>query len=313
MRQIGTLPTQPQAERFTAYLITQGVPAQADQEGAVWEIWVREEDHLDQAKQALDEFQRAPEDPRYQGVLREANAKLQDELKRREQARKNVVQVGRRWSRPGLRKTPLVTVVILLCSIVFVLTGLGRDARSTPYRVLGFCDSLQRSDWDVHRLEDRLIDINRGQVWRLITPIFMHADILHLLFNMIMFHAFASRIEAVKGTWKLGLFVLLIALPSNLAQGLAPATWGTLSGGPAFVGISGVVYGLMGYLWMKTMYAPESGLYVSAGTVLFMLVFMFLGFSGLLNELFRGDIANLAHGVGLLAGMALGYLGKSPS
>ena len=307
MRQIGTLPTQVQAERFTAYLITQGVPVVAEPDGETWEIWVRDENHLDDARQALGEFVQNPDDARYDGAIRAASELLQEEAKRREAAQKNVVQMSGRWRRPGARKAPLVVAVIILCSIMFVLSGFGHNPRNPVVRILGFCDSMQRRSWNPDNVGDRLIDIRSGQFWRVVTPIFLHGDILHLAFNMLMFYYFASRIESQKGAWKLGVLMLLIALPSNLAQGLAPSSWGPLSGGPLFLGMSGVVYGLLGYLWMKTVYAPEEGLYVAGSTVLFLLIWMFLGFTGLLDGMFGASIANLAHGVGLLAGMGLGY------
>jgi GlpG protein len=307
MRQIGTLPTQVQAERFTAYLITQGFPAVAEPEGEAWEIWVRDEDHLDEARQSLDDFRQDPDNARYAGVIRQATSLLQEEAKRREEAQKRVVQVGGRWRRSGPRKHPFVTVVIFLCSVIFVLSGLGQNPKSTPVRVLSFSDTMQHPSWDRDSLQDRLIDIRSGQVWRIVTPIFLHGDILHLLFNMLMFFFFASRIEERKGAWKLALFMLAIAVPSNLAQALAPSDWGPFSGGPFFLGMSGVVYGLLGYLWMKTLYAPQEGLFINGGTVVFLLIWLLLGFTGILDGMFGGSIANLAHGVGLLAGMGLGY------
>jgi GlpG protein len=70
--------------------------------------------------------------------------------------------------------------------------------------------------------------------------------------------------------------------------------------------MSGVVYGLLGYLWMKTTYEPESGLYVSGGTVAFLLIWMFLGFAGVLKPMGL-HMANLAHGAGFVTGLAIGY------
>ena len=103
------------------------------------------------------------------------------------------------------------------------------------------------------------------------------------------------------------LSALPVALISNAAQALAPSNWGAFAGGTNFLGLSGVVYGLLGYLWMKTTYEPDSGLYVSGGTVTFLLIWMFLGFAGVLERLFGWHIANLAHGVGFVAGVAIGY------
>lgn len=309
MRQIGTLPTQTQADRFTAFLVTQGISAVAEPEKTWWTIWVREEDHVARARDALEDFRRNSDDPRYRGVVREASAVLQAEAKRRDLARKNVIPVGGgRWGQAGARATPLTAVVIALCVVLFVLSGFGRENESVAMRSLSFCDIRhnQQDNWDPNRIPDRMIDIRRGEWWRLVTPIFLHGDTLHLLFNMIMFHVFARLIETRKGAAALGLLILLIAVPSNAAQGLAPSNWGTLAGGPSFLGISGVVYGLMGYLWMKTVYHPGSGLYVSAGTVVFLLGWMTIGLTGVLSDSL--PIANLAHVIGLLSGMLLGYL-----
>lgn len=307
MRQIGTLQTQAQADRFTAFLITQGISAVTESESDWWTIWVRDEDQVSSARDALDEFRRNPEDPRYHGVIRAANAVLQEEAKRRDLVRKNLIAVSVRSARP-MQAAPLTTVVIALCVILFVLSGFGRRADSAPLRALMFSDVRHRDadNWDETRLADRLVDIRQGQWWRLITPIFLHGDWLHLLFNMIMFHIFARTIETRKGAGALGAMILVIALASNAAQGLAPSDWGTLSGGPFFLGLSGVVYGLMGYLWMKTTYDPGSGMYVSPGTVIFLLGWMTLGLTGVFRDTLA--LANLAHVCGLLAGMALGYL-----
>lgn len=308
MRQIGTLQTQAQADRFTAFLITQGISAVAEPEPDCWAVWVRDEDQVTPAREALEEFRRNPDDARYHGVLRTAQAVLHEEAKRRELARKNVVTVGAHRGPPRMQSAPLTAVIIGLCVVLFVMSGFGRRANSTPLRALMFSDVAHRqtADWDETRLADRLIDIRQGQWWRLITPIFLHGDVLHLLFNMIMFHIFARTIEARKGSAALGAMILVIALVSNAAQGLAPATWGTLAGGPFFLGMSGVVYGLMGYLWLKTVYDPGSGLYVNLGTVFFLLGWMTLGLTGVFRDAM--PMANLAHVCGLLAGMALGYV-----
>ena len=67
--------------------------------------------------------------------------------------------------------------------------------------------------------------------------------------------------------------------------------------------MSGVVYGLLGYIWMRAKFDPFSGLFLHKNTVIMMLVWLVLCFTGLL-----GPIANLAHLFGLLIGMAAGFL-----
>ncbi|MCI0744824.1 MAG: rhomboid family intramembrane serine protease, partial [Verrucomicrobia subdivision 3 bacterium] len=145
-----------------------------------------------------------------------------------------------------------------------------------------------------------LPEVAKGEIWRLITPIFLHGGpragqfgILHLFFNMWWLMDLGSMIEARKSSRYLLGQVLLIALLSNLAQWY----WG----GPNFVGMSGVVYGLLGYVWMKGHFDPFSGFYLHRQTVLVMLIWFFACWFRLIP-----NVANYAHAGGLVAGMALG-------
>jgi GlpG protein len=305
MRQIGTLPYQAQAERFTAYLITRGISAMAEEDGEAWLIWVRDEDQLEPAQEALQEFTSNPDDPRYRGVVREAAERLHQEARQREQARRNYVAMSDRWRRGQTGNIPLVKTVIGLCVVIFLLLMGGR--LSIAYRTLAFCDTIQRQDWNADSAADRAIDIRRGEIWRLVTPAFMHVDPLHLVFNMIWFYLFGSQIERRQGALRLVLLIFATALLSNAAQGLAPTNWGQLSGTHAFLGLSGVVYGLLGYLWIKTVHDPGSGLFVSGSTVAFLVIWLLLGVTGVLGT-FGMPIANMAHVVGLLSGLGLAYL-----
>jgi GlpG protein len=72
---------------------------------------------------------------------------------------------------------------------------------------------------------------------------------------------------------------------------------------PRFGGMSGVLYGLFGYTWMKTIYQPSLGLHIDPGTVIWLIVWFLLCMTGLV-----GTIANMAHASGLITGMLIGYL-----
>ena len=315
MRQIGTVTDQAAAERFTAFLLTQGFAAQAEQEGELWAIWIRNEDQVAAAKDAFRQFTEQPDHPRYAQV-REANRLLQQEADRRLQARRNLVQAGVQWRRPSPRRTPLTNVSLGLCIVVFVLSGFGAERDSAARRMLLFRDPQRRAAEQNDRWQDPLVDIRSGQAWRLVTPIFLHVDLLHLAFNLLMFHFFASRIEERLGTVRLAGMMLVIAMSSNTAQALAPGDWGAFSGGPFFCGISGVVYGLFGYVWVQSIYQPERGLLVSSSTIALLVVWMFLGLFGVLDRGLAtpavdaansGGIANLTHVVGLFVGLGLSY------
>jgi GlpG protein len=90
-----------------------------------------------------------------------------------------------------------------------------------------------------------------------------------------------------------------MAVVSNLLQYF-------VGGGPNFLGISGVNYGLLGYIWMQKTFNPSSGFLVSDSTIVILLLFLVLGFVGAFDRMV-GGVANWAHLGGLIAGMALGY------
>ena len=113
-------------------------------------------------------------------------------------------------------------------------------------------------------------DICAGQVWRLITPAFMHGGWLHILFNMMWMVDLGRRIEPIKGSARFIGLVLGIAVISNVAQAswYAISPWEVETGnGPAhfeyFLGMSGVVSGLFGYAWMCGRYRPYERIFVN--------------------------------------------------
>jgi GlpG protein len=138
-----------------------------------------------------------------------------------------------------------------------------------------------------------LAEVRTGQIWRLITPIFIHYGPLHLLFNMLWLSDLGSMIEKRQGPVKLALLVVVLAIVSNLGQ-----YW---VDGPFFGGMSGVVYGLFGYIWLRGQCDPASSLTLSPTTVWMMLAWYFLCLFG-----FVGHVANSAHTVGLVVGVLWG-------
>ena len=63
--------------------------------------------------------------------------------------------------------------------------------------------------------------------------------------------------------------------------------------------MSGVVYGLFGYIWIKGKFDPRSGLGLPQQTV-----FMMLGWF-VACVFIIPNVANWAHGIGLVAGMVI--------
>lgn len=140
-----------------------------------------------------------------------------------------------------------------------------------------------------------LPEVKSGQYWRLITPIFIHFGIMHIVFNSLWLWELGGAVERTSQAWKLGALVLCIGLGSNLAQ--------YLYAGPFFGGMSGVVYGLLGYVWAQGRFNPYARLILNQYVMVMMLVWFALCWTGLL-----GPIANMAHTAGLLMGLAWGWL-----
>jgi GlpG protein len=102
--------------------------------------------------------------------------------------------------------------------------------------------------------------------------------------------------------------VLLLAVVSNLAQyqfGHGRFVRGQFIPllSPFFGGLSGVIYGLFGYVWMKARFEPELRLYIDTTNIFIMVGWFVLCWTG-----WVGPIANVAHTAGLVLGMLVGVL-----
>ena len=182
-------------------------------------------------------------------------------------------------------------ILIAVSVVVAVLTRLGTDSETIKHLAI----TEFHIEGGLIRWFKGLSEIKEGQVWRLFTPMFVHYGILHILFNMLWLKDLGGAIESREGTLKLALLVLFIAALSNVGQYLAT--------GPAFGGMSGVVFGLLGYIWIRGRFDPRSGYHLERWIVMMMTIWFLLGVSGLI-----GNIANWAHGVGFALGIAWGFL-----
>ena len=140
-----------------------------------------------------------------------------------------------------------------------------------------------------------LSEIQNGEIWRLFTPIIIHFGILHIVFNMVWLFQLGSAIERYESIKRMAILVIIISLSSNLAEFI----WS----GPLFGGMSGVVYGLLGYVWAQGKFNPRAVLGLNQNIALMMLAWFVICWLGLV-----GNIANMAHTVGLLAGILLGLV-----
>jgi GlpG protein len=141
-----------------------------------------------------------------------------------------------------------------------------------------------------------LPEIRHGEIWRLFTPIFIHFNVLHIFFNMLWLRDLGSMIEGRQTSLYFAILVLVLAAGSNLGEFF-------ITHQASFGGMSGVVYGLLGYVWIRGKLDPGSGLYLHRTTVTMMLIWLVVCFTGLV-----GPVANFAHLTGLLMGMGWGWI-----
>lgn len=148
--------------------------------------------------------------------------------------------------------------------------------------------------------------IQQGQIWRIFTPIFLHADIFHLLFNMIWLYVLGRQLEIHLKPLRYLLFIVLAAAFTNTSQ--------YLMGGPSFLGFSGVLCAMLTFIWKRQVDAPWEGYQLQRSTFIFMMIFIF-GMLGLQMfsfalEIATGttlstSIANAAHISGAAFGLIL--------
>ncbi len=292
MRPIGRLPDEGQARRCGDFLYAQGIENQVDPDRhGGWEIWVLDDAHVAAAQQTFEDFTQHPDDPRFAEAVQTAKQKKREEQEDQTGEHVRMIDARTIFYAPPV-PIGLLTIVLILVSVgVTILTDFGKKHQ--------FVQPLSITQYEFRGddLYDRpgLPEIRHGQFWRLFTPMFLHFDLLHIFFNMLWLRDLGSMIEARKKARWLMLLVLVIAGVSNFAQYVVS--------GPSFGGMSGVVYGLLGYIWMQGKFNPVSRLALEPQTVTLMIVWFFLCLSGLV-----GNVANTVHGVGLGVGLAWGFL-----
>jgi GlpG protein len=295
LRQIGTLPRDLDPRVLTDHLTALGMATRVDErpEGSV--VWVYHEDHLDRARQELADYIANPDDPRYASskqVAEDVRRKAR-ELDRKYQ--KNFRDMGSAWDRPNLHRRPLTAVLIAISAVVFLLQNWAPPSWHVMTWLTFTTNFLNENNGpNFHALDDIL----HGEVWRLITPIFLHFGIIHLMFNMWALWILGSLIEERRGTKAMAILVFVSAIASNTGEFAYDLSMNRLA---PFGGMSGVVYALFGYVWMKGRFEPEQGMILHPSTVRVMLFWLVLCFTNL-----AGPIANAAHVVGLIVGVLYG-------
>lgn len=265
MIELITLNHEQAARLLLALLQQQGVEAQLQPVADHWQLLV-EASQLAQARQVLAQAQQSPEWVN-QFAWQQSRAVPRSVLPTRRSS-----TVG--W----LQRFGMAATVGAVLSLLVYLS---------PY-VVG--DGLYRAFLFAPTLEGLA-----PEPWRLFTPALLHFSILHLVFNTIWWLDLGTVIERRQSAWRLLWVALVVAAVSNTAQ--------FLDTGANFGGLSGVVYGLLGYVWLWGKWRPAEGLFLQPAVAALMVGWLLLCMTGLL-----GPVANTAHVVGLITGLAMATL-----
>lgn len=200
-------------------------------------------------------------------------------------------QHGEKPTAVAWRKVPVTLSLVFLSVCGFLLIYL-----NTPTQWLA---QLTFTSFSVVPQNQIQFHPSAGEYWRLITPAFIHFGWMHIVFNGLWLWDLGGKVEKLVGSVNMLLLFLVIALISNTTQF-------EFEGPSLFGGMSGVVYGLLGFSWVGSAVQPEWKIQPTPAIMIFMVGWLVACIFGVVSALGFGEIANAAHVGGLLSGAALG-------
>ena len=251
------------AQAFVDYMATRGISLRIEHDNHST-LWLDDDSKVNLVENELSQFLREPDHPRYRAASWHSGT----------------TKSGIEYQRSSLMATireragPLTLTVMVAAVAVFLLMQLFGD------RIVMSWLSWPNAD-------------QHFQVWRWFTHALLHFSVLHILFNLLWWWYLGGAIEKRLGSGKLFVILLISALLSGWMQ--------AKFSGVMFGGLSGAVYALMGYAWLRGERDPESGIWLERGLMAFSVAWLVVGYMGW----FGLSIANAAHVTGLLVGLAM--------
>ncbi len=259
---------------FLAQLTQQGIGVKVSEESGTLAIWVENEADAQQVRDLFANWQE-----NFAADSRNADTDALTTLFPVKNISLNLLRT--------FLLAPVTVILIAACLLVALLSGLGNNLQAVSYL---FYPLLSFTDGD--GVSAIVLQINSLPLaLKSLTPAFLHFGVLHLVFNMLWLWYFGLMIEALQSSWRYLLLVIFLSFAANTAQFIYSAS-------NNFGGMSGVVYGLLGYIWVWQMIFPRSRLRLRVAMIGFFLVAL------VVMELVASSwIASAAHAGGLLAGM----------
>ncbi|MDQ7733016.1 rhomboid family intramembrane serine protease [Halomonas sp. SpR1] len=194
----------------------------------------------------------------------------------------------------SLKQVPVTALMIVISLMVFALIGVFGDQLIVTLTIVPI--GISGGELVFGNLTQTLTS---GQVWRLLSPAFLHFGWMHLIFNLMWVWYFGRQIEALQGSRTMLLLLIVSGIGANVAQ--------YATGTVLFGGMSGVVYALLAHVWLMSRRVPGSGFFVPQMLMVFMLGWMVFTMTDMAGSVGFGNVANEAHLGGLLVGLVTGW------
>ena len=263
-----------------------GIRFRVNEESGSQVIWVSTQADADMVAKALTRWQELRE----QGLLSEQEPQRTASLRAYFPIPKMLTGIAN-----AFLQAPVTMLLILGALVVAAVSNLGSSLQ--PVSGLFYPSFTINDDGLLAGFWQILAQINSLELLlRTLTPALLHFGAIHLVFNSLWIWHFGRMIERSQSSLLYFGVVVFIAFISNATQYL----WSLTAN---FGGLSGVVYGLLGYIWMWQLLLPFGRLRLPPSMIALLLAAL------VLMELLAGSwIASAAHTGGLIAGIIAGLL-----
>ena len=184
----------------------------------------------------------------------------------------------RSMNREKMKALPWISILLVAANIVIYI----------------MCCIFGQAIYDAGSLSVRNIE-NDGSFYRIITSMFLHADINHLTSNMLILFYIGEEVEKKVGHVRFTILYFISGIVGSIfSMGLELFTYSYFS----TVGASGAVFGIIGALLFLVLVSGGRIDEVTTGRIVFIIAFsLYTGFTA-------QGVNNAAHVGGLLGGIA---------
>lgn len=180
-------------------------------------------------------------------------------------------------------KKPVVTYILIVLNLMVFLYGV-----------------LHGNDELINMFGNNYELVQNGEFYRLFTCMFVHADIMHILFNMIALYSIGPVVERYYGKSKFLLIYLVSGLLGSIFSGVF------MTADSISIGASGAIFGLLGSICYFTYYYRATLQGILRGSIMPVIIInLVIGFlsssidlSAHIGGLIGGILISMAIGIG---------------